>query len=48
LSATAGDLTLPNLGLNDAAREALCDTVNIVLHCAALIELEADVHKTLT
>lgn len=42
-----GDLTKPSLGLTHQDLRLLRAHVNLVLHCGALIELEADVQKTL-
>jgi thioester reductase-like protein len=41
-----GDLLLPGLGLS-AADHALLREVDVVLHCAANLELEADIQHTL-
>lgn len=42
-----GDLTKPSLGLTHQDLRLLRTHVNLVLHCGACIELEADVQKTL-
>lgn len=42
-----GDLTRPGLGLSHQDLRMLRSNVNIVLHCGALMELEADVQKAL-
>jgi len=42
-----GDLTKPGLGLSHQDLRLLRSNVYIVLHCGALIELDADVQKTL-
>jgi thioester reductase-like protein len=44
--ALEGDLLLPGLGLSAADRE-LAQQVDVVLHCAASMELQADMQKTL-
>jgi thioester reductase-like protein len=46
VTALEGDLLLPGLGLS-AADQALLQEVDIVLHCVASLELEADIQKTL-
>lgn len=45
--AVQGDLAAPGLGLSDADANALAAEVTVVLHCAALVVLDADVHRTL-
>lgn len=47
VQAVEGDLTLPGLGLSTADAAALRKEVSVVIHCAADIELDAQVHKTL-
>jgi fatty acyl-CoA reductase len=42
-----GDLTKPSLGLTHQDLRLLRAHVNLVLHCGASIELEADVQQTL-
>lgn len=42
-----GDLTKPGLGLSHQDLRLLRANVSVVLHCGALIELDADVQKTL-
>jgi hypothetical protein len=42
-----GDLTRPGLGLSHQDLRTLRSNVNFVLHCGALMELEADVQKAL-
>ncbi len=42
-----GDVTAPGLGLSTADRAHVQQEVQIVIHSAASIELEADVHATL-
>lgn len=42
-----GDLTKPGLGLSHQDLRLLRSNVNIVLHCAALVELEAHVQQAL-
>jgi thioester reductase-like protein len=44
--AVEGDLLLPELGLSAADKELLRQ-VDIVLHCAASMELQADMQKSL-
>lgn len=47
VQAVEGDLTLPGLGLSQADAATLRREVSVVIHCAADIELDAQVHKTL-
>lgn len=47
VQAVEGDLTLPGLGLSAVNAERVRREVNIIIHCAADIELDAPVHKTL-
>lgn len=47
VQAVEGDLTQPGLGLSAADAEAVRREVTVVIHCAADIELDAQVHKTL-
>lgn len=45
--AVEGDLCNPGLGLSQADRQQLLGGVDHVIHCAASIELDADIHYTL-
>ena len=47
VQAVEGDLTLPGLGLSAEDAAAVRREVNVIVHCAADIELDAPVHKTL-
>lgn len=47
VQAVEGDLTLPGLGLSAEDATAVRREVNVIIHCAADIELDAQVHKTL-
>ena len=47
VQAVEGDLTLPGLGLSAADAESITREVNVIIHCAADIELDAQVQKTL-
>lgn len=38
-----GDISLPGLGLSVSDRATLVSSVNIIVHCAADIRLEADI-----
>ena len=40
LTAVAGDIEQPGLGLADSTRESLCDEVGTVLHCAASVSFD--------
>jgi nucleoside-diphosphate-sugar epimerase len=42
-----GDLTMEGLGLHPDCRAALISEVQIVIHAASIIDLEADVQRTL-
>jgi hypothetical protein len=44
----AGDISKPGLGLGHEDRDAVTSQAHFVLHSAASIELEADIHDTLT
>jgi fatty acyl-CoA reductase len=46
VQAVEGDLLLPGLGISPADKEML-QQVDFVLHCAASVELQADIQKTL-
>lgn len=37
-----GDISLDKLGLSDDDFQMLCDTVNIIVHCAATLDFETD------
>jgi len=45
--AVQGDLLAPGLGLSEQDMRRLKREVQIIIHSAASIELEADIHKTL-
>lgn len=45
--AVEGDLCNPGLGLSEADTQQLLDEVDHVIHCAASIELDADIQYTL-
>jgi fatty acyl-CoA reductase len=45
--AVEGDLCLPGLGLSESDKQQLLDNVEHVIHCAANIELDADIQKSL-
>jgi thioester reductase-like protein len=45
--AVEGDLCNPGLGLSQADRQLVLSEVDHVIHCAASIELDADIHYTL-
>lgn len=47
VQAVEGDLCLPGLGLSEADRQQLLEEVQHVIHCAANIELDADIQKSL-
>lgn len=47
VQAIEGDLCLPGLGLSDADTALLKADVQHVIHCAANIELDADIQKSL-
>lgn len=47
VQAVEGDLSAPGLGLSDADTAAVQQHVNVVIHCAADIELDAHIHKTI-
>ncbi|KIY92507.1 Fatty acyl-CoA reductase 1 [Monoraphidium neglectum] len=47
VSAVAGDISLPNLGLSDLDRDLVASKVQIILHCAADIRLEVDIQTAL-
>lgn len=42
-----GDITQQGLGLEPSSRQLLEQTVDIILHCAADIRLEVDIHSAL-
>ena len=41
----AGDITEDRLGLSEADREHLVNTVNIIFHCAATVRFDEDLTK---
>lgn len=43
----AGDLSLPGLGLSDADAQVIRSSVDMVIHCAANVVLDADIQGTL-
>lgn len=45
--AVEGDLCLPGLGLGESDKQQLLAEVEHVIHCAANIELDADIQKSL-
>lgn len=45
--AVEGDLCLPGLGLSESGKQQLLGDVEHVIHCAANIELDADIQKSL-
>lgn len=45
--AVEGDLCLPGLGLSQSDKQLLVSDVEHVIHCAANIELDADIQKSL-
>lgn len=45
--AVDGDLTLPGLGLSAEDAAAIKREVTVMIHCAADIQLDAHIHKTL-
>lgn len=47
VEAVEGDVCLPGLGLSPADTQMIKDEVNIVIHCAASLELDAQIQKTL-
>lgn len=47
VQAVEGDLCLPGLGLSEADQQLLLRDVEQVIHCAANIELDADIQKSL-
>lgn len=46
LSAVQGDVGEDNLGLSNNDKQTLIDNVNIVFHCAATLDFEADLKCT--
>lgn len=48
VQAVEGDLCMPNLGLSDADAAMLRSEVQHVIHCAANIELDADIQRSLS
>jgi thioester reductase-like protein len=47
VQAVNGDLSLPGMGMSDEDAAAVLQQVTTVIHCAADIELDAPIHKTL-
>jgi hypothetical protein len=47
VAAVEGDMHLPGLGLSEEAAELLASEVQVVIHCAASLELDAPIQKTL-
>jgi len=47
VQAVNGDLSLPQMGMSDDDTAAVLQDVTTVIHCAAHIELDAAIHKTL-
>jgi fatty acyl-CoA reductase len=45
--AVEGDLCLPSMGLSEGDKQQLLADVQHVIHCAANIELDADIQKSL-
>lgn len=41
-----GDLSAPGLGLSDSDAQLLCERVNVVIHCAANVQLDAHVQNS--
>lgn len=48
VKAVTGDITLPGLGLATSSKCMLEQQTDIILHCAADIRLEVDIHSALT
>jgi thioester reductase-like protein len=47
VQAVNGDLSLPGMGMSDDDAAAVLQQVTTVIHCAADIELDAPIQKTL-
>lgn len=43
--AVGGDLLLPDLGLDRATYEAVCEQVDVIVHCAALTSFTRDIER---
>lgn len=48
LVAVDGDVSLPRMGLTDAMRARLRDEVNLVVHCAGLVDFDPDVRESIS